>query len=108
LVGIDPRRKVGCGKLGKRQQQVAKIALGIDRNHGDAVDGGLLDQIVAEARLAAAGHAGDERVRDQVRRVVEQGRVGRRGCCSGSYFTAEIEEAKLLEVLHWRTLPSAT
>ena len=64
-------------ELRKREQQIAEIALGIDDDRGDAVDGRFFEQRQAEARLAAAGHADADGVRGQVLRVVEQQFIGR-------------------------------
>ena len=81
------------------QQQVAEVALRIDRDHRHAVDRGLFDQVDAEAGLAAAGHAGDHAVGDEVGRVVEKRRVAA-GLGVGIELAAEVEEAELLEIGH--------
>ena len=50
-------RKSCRHEIGKGQQQVAEVALGVDRDRGDAVDRRFLEQRDAQAGLAAAGHA---------------------------------------------------
>ena len=59
-------------RRGKGEQEVAEIAFRIDRDDGDAVDRRFFDQVDAETGLAAAGHAGDHGVRDEIRRIVEK------------------------------------
>ena len=59
------------------QQQVAQVALGIDDNRRDAVQGGLFEQADAQSGLARAGHAGHHPVGGQVSRVIQQQLVGR-------------------------------
>ena len=63
-------RKSPAAQLGKGEQQVAEVALGIDGDDRDAVDGGFFEQRQAEARLAAAGHADAHGVGGEVLGVV--------------------------------------
>ena len=58
------------------QQGVGHIALGIDHQGRNAVQGGLFQQVDAQAGLARAGHADHDRMGGQVSRVVEQRLVG--------------------------------
>ena len=69
---VDPRREVLGGQIGKRQQQIADVTLGIDDEGGNAVDRGFFDERQTQAGLAAAGHADAHRVRDQILGVVQQ------------------------------------
>ena len=95
---IQGRKSAGA-RFGKRQQQVAQVALGIDGDRRDAVDGRFFEQREAQARLAAAGHADADGVRGQILRVVQQQLVAqllRRRV----EFTAQVEDAELLEVRH--------
>ena len=77
FVGIDPGRELlrRCSP-GNVSIRFDEIALGIDGEHREAVDGRLLDERDAQAGLAAAGHADADGVRDQVRRVVEHRDIG--------------------------------
>ncbi len=99
FVGIDPRREIRRRQARECEQQVAEVALRIDRDHGDAVDRRFFDQADAKTGLAAAGHAGDHGVRDEVRRIVKK-----RCLTAGPGFRvdlpAEVEQAKLFEVGH--------
>ncbi len=96
---VDPGQEVLRAQLGEGQQQVGEVALGVDDHGRDAVDRGLLEQVDAEAGLAAAGHADDHGVRDQVARVVEQGLVARRERRRVER-PAQVEDAELFEVHH--------
>ena len=71
LSSIHGRKSLGC-ELRKREQQIAEVALGIDRDRRDAVERRLFQQRQAEPRLAAAGHADADGVRREVLAVVEQ------------------------------------
>ena len=98
LVGIDPGREVLGAQLGKGEQQVGEVALGIDGDRRDAVDRRLFEQRQAQAGLAAAGHADADGVRRQVLRVVEQ-RARRLALRAVQVVApAEVEDAELLEV----------
>jgi len=55
------------------KKQVGEVAFGIDDDRGDALDGSLLQQADAQARLARAGHAGDDGMCGEICRVIEQG-----------------------------------
>ncbi len=99
LVLVYPRAELAGGESRERQQQVAQIALGVDRDHGDAVDGRFFDQRQAQAGLAAAGHADADGVRDQIAGVVEH-QVVERPTRVHVELAAEIEQPQLLEVLH--------
>jgi hypothetical protein len=108
LRGVDPGREVGGGKVREGQQQVRDVALGVDDQRRDAVEGRFLEQRDAQAGLAGAGHADADGVRRQVLRVVQQ-RRGRKRPGGGVVLAAEIEDAELLEVLHvrWSLLSNA-
>ena len=99
VVLVDPGREILRAQLGKRQHQVAEVALGINDDGRDAVDGGLLDDVEAEAGLAAAGHAHDQTVRDQVLGVVEH-QLGQALLLLQIVVATEIKHAELLVVLH--------
>src|SRR5262249_13692590 len=57
-------------QVGKLQQQIRQIALGVDDDAGNTVDGGLFEQGYRQAGFAGAGHADDDAVRDEVLRFV--------------------------------------
>ena len=96
VVFVDPGPELGRTQSREGQEQVAEIALRIDGNDRHAVDGRFLDQIQAQAGLAAAGHADADRVGDEIARVVEHGLVaGRPG--RDVVAPAEVEEAELFE-----------
>ena len=71
-----------------------------DRRH--AVDRGLLDEVDAEAGLAAARHADADGVGDEVARVVEDELLA--GLAVRADRAAEVEDAELLEVDHGGTM----
>ncbi len=81
-------------QLRKGQQQIAQVALRIDRDSGNAVDGGFFEQREAQAGLAAAGHADANRVRRQVARVIQE-EIGSVRAARRIDFAAEIEGAEL-------------
>ena len=97
VVLVDPRPEVFRLEPGEREQQVGEIALGIDDDGRDAVDGRFLDQRQAQAGLAAAGHADADRVGDQVLRVVEDQAVLRL-LLLPVIGPAQVEDAQLLEI----------
>ncbi len=90
FVRIDPRLEIAGREIGKGEQQVREIALRIDRDDGNAVDQRFFEQRDAESRLAAARHADDDAVRDEVAGVVED-RLG------GQLFGREIVLAPQVE-----------
>ena len=94
---IDPGTEVRGHQRREREEQVGEIALGIDGQHRDAVDRGLLDEPDAQAGLAAAGHADADRVGDQILRVVEDQFVAplRRG---EVVLLSEVEQSEFLVV----------
>jgi hypothetical protein len=92
LAFVHPRAEVLGAKVREREQQVADVALRVDRDRGHAVDRGLLEQRQAQARLAAAGHADADRVRGEVARVVEQ--VGAELLRTGIELATEVEGAE--------------
>ena len=65
---VDPGLEALRGEVGERQRQVADVALGVDREHGDARQERLLEEHDGEAGLAGAGHAEDDAVRGEVGR----------------------------------------
>ena len=69
---VDPRPEVLGRERGEGEQQVPEVALRVDGDGRDAVDGGLFEQADAEPGLAAPGHAETHRVRGEVLGVDEQ------------------------------------
>lgn len=51
---LDPRFEVRRKQVGKSQQQVPKIALRIDADGGNAVEGGFFQERETQARLSTA------------------------------------------------------
>ena len=99
LVFVYPGPEVRRGEVRERQEEVAEVALRIDHDRRNAIDRGLLQQVDADARLAAAGHADAHGMRDEIRRVVQQ--VSRLGGLRGRVDRApKIEESELLVVWH--------
>ena len=99
LVRIDPREEVLGTQLGKAQEQVAQVSLGIDRDHRDAVDRRLFQQGDSQPGLAAAGHPHANGVRGQVLRLVEQ-QVRRDLALLQVIGLAEVKKPELFVVLH--------
>ena len=99
---VDPGREVGGRQVGEGQQEVAEIALGVDQDRRHAVDRRLLQEVDAQAGLAAARHADADGVRDEVRGVVEHELLARLAVRPDR--PAEIQDAELLEVDHGGTM----
>jgi hypothetical protein len=97
---VDPRPELRRRQPGELQCEVPQVALRIDGEGRNAVDGQLLEQRDGEARLAAAGHAHDDPVRGQVAGVIQQQLVQR--TARRIVAAAEVEHAELFVVLHAR------
>jgi hypothetical protein len=99
FVLIDPRAKItGCERR-KRQQQIAEIALWIDRDDRNAIDCRLLNEGQAQPGLAASCHPRTHRVRHEIAGVIQHRRF--EPLSSGDVvFATEIEESEFFEVLH--------
>ncbi len=106
LAFIHPWTEIRRGQPRKRQQQVAQVALGINHQDGNPVDGRLLDQADAQARLARACHSHAHRVGGQVLCVVQQG-LGLRLRLARLVLAPQIEHAEFLNV-HHDPAPSAS
>ena len=98
LVLVDPWPELLGRQRGKSQQQIPKIALGIDHQRRHAVDRGFLEQIDAQAGLPAARHADADGVRHQIFRIVKKVLFPPPAVLADG--PAEIEESKLLVCLH--------
>ena len=66
FVLIDPRAELLSAEIGEGEQRIAEIALGVDGDDRNAVDGRFFEQREAQAGLAGAGHAEHHAVRDEV------------------------------------------
>ena len=106
LHGVYPRPEVFRGEARERQQQVAKIALGINRDDRDVVHGGFFEETNSQPGLTRARHADDHGMRGEVLGVIEDKLVGILTRRAVNAFT-DIEGSKLLEVIHWAVLLSA-
>ncbi len=94
---VDPGAEIGRGQVREGEQQVAHVALGVDDDGRQPVNGRLLEQRDAQAGLAAAGHADDGRVRGQLLALDEQRPAG---CLAGVRvdFPAQVEEIELFVI----------
>ena len=72
LLLLHPGLELGGREVGKGQQQVGEIPLGIDHQRRHAVDRRLFEERDAEPGLAAPGHAEADGVGHEVARIVEQ------------------------------------
>ena len=72
---IDPRLEITGRKVGKRQQEIAEIAFGIDAQDGNAVQRGLLQKREAQAGFATARHADADAMSGEVARLIVDGFV---------------------------------
>ena len=99
IVFVDPGLKIFRPEIRKLQQEIADVALGIDYERRNTVDGRFLEQIDAKSRLAAAGHSDANGVRYQVPAVIQHcflsGLAGRR-----IVFASQIERSKFFDILH--------
>ena len=79
VVGLEihPRHERRGREAREREEQIGQIALHVDHEHRHARAERLFDEHRHEARLAAAGHADDDAVGDEVMGGQEQG--SRRG-----------------------------
>ena len=96
LGGIEPGLEIARGQVGKGQQQVGHIALGIDDQRRDIVHDRLLDQADTETGLATAGHADDHPVGGEILVLKEERRGWGLSAAGGEVDLApEVEQAKL-------------
>ena len=72
VVLVDPGTEGVGGEVWEGEEEVGDIAFGVDDDGGDAVEGGFFEEGEAEAGFAAAGHAEDDAVGDEVFGVVEE------------------------------------
>ncbi len=98
VVLVDPLRELAGIEVGKLQKQVGQVALGVDDDARDAVDGRLFEQADAQAGLARAGHADDDAVRRQIAGVVHDVFVRQDGPLAQVVLAAEVEASRLLDV----------
>ena len=70
IVGVDPGTKILGQQVGEGQEQVGHVALGIDDQGGDAIEGRFFQQDDTQAGLAAAGHAQADGVGRQVAGII--------------------------------------
>ena len=96
---VDPGTEIFGAQGGEGEQQVREIALGVDEDGGNTVEGGLFEQAETEAGLSASRHADADRVRHQIFRVVEEQLVPRL-LGADVVLAAEIERSQLLVILH--------
>ena len=83
---------------GERQHQIAEVALGIDDDGGNVIDGRFFEKRETEAGLAAAGHADADRMGHQILRIVQQ--PARLRLFRGEIIrAADIKDAELFEIL---------
>ena len=97
--GAHPRTEVRGRQIGKRQQEIREIALGVDGEDRDAVDRRFLDQGDAKSSLSAPGHPHADGVREQILRIVQDRFRQSRSRVEVVAF-AEVEEPKLFVGLH--------
>jgi hypothetical protein len=67
---VEPVLEVLGVEIGEVEKQIREIALGVNDDRGNAVDGCLFEEVDAQAGLARAGHADDHAVRGQIAGVV--------------------------------------
>ena len=94
FVFVDPGTEIAGRQRRERQQQVAEIALRIDRDDRHAVDRRLFDEREAQPGLAAAGHPGADCMRHKIAGVVEHRRI-EAFSDRDVVFATEIEEARV-------------
>ena len=99
---VHPGLEVLRPKLREGEQQVAHVALGVDRDHGNMIESCLLEYADTEPRFAGTGHADDHGMGCQVLGVIED-KLVRELVSVVVIALAEIESAELLEVVHLRS-----
>ncbi len=100
VVGVHPRLVVLRREVREGEQHIGDVAFGVDDQTRDAVEHGLLENVDAETRLAAARHAEDDAVSRQVAGVVVDGRVVDDLVRLGVDLRAEIEVVRRLDEVH--------
>ena len=73
---VDPRLELRRRELVEEQQQVGEVALGVDRDHGDALPEQLLQHHDRETGLSGPGHPDDHPVGQQVVGIELEGGAG--------------------------------
>ncbi len=68
---VDPGAEVFAAEFGEGKEKIAEVALRVDEDGGDAIQGGFLEQGEAEAGLAAARHADTDGMGGEILGVVE-------------------------------------
>ena len=101
VVGVEPLGEITRREVGELKQEVRQVALGVDDDGGDAVDGRLLEQRDAQAGLARAGHADDDAVGREVAGVVHDVLVGLDGLGGEVVLAAEVEARRPVDALGW-------
>ena len=88
-----------CRELGERQQQVAHVALRVDRYNRNMIERGFLENADAEPGLAGTCHTYDHGMCCQVLRVIQNEIVAQ--AISGAVVSlAKIKGAEFFEVEH--------
>ena len=78
VFGIDPRPKIFRAQVGKSEEQIAEIPLGIDDDGWYPVNGSLLEKRKAKPGFPASGHPHADRMRHQIARIIKQRSVAGR------------------------------
>jgi hypothetical protein len=85
--------------LRKGQQQIGQIALGVDHNSRNPINGCFLKKTDTEAGFSASGHPHTNRMRNQILGVIQQPARFELFLCQ-IIGTTKVEDPELLEFLH--------
>ena len=96
---VDPGTKIVGAELWKREQDIAHVTLGIQRDNRNVIERRLLQQADAETGFARTRHADDDSMCRQVLRVVQNEVVGE-FVGFAVVALADIERTKFFEVQH--------
>ena len=102
IVFVDPGFEIVWAQVGKRQHEIGEVALRVNDDDRNGVDGSLLDDRNTKPGLAASRHADAQGVRHEILGVVEHELLGR---LLGVRVepAPQVEDAELLEVVgRWR------
>jgi hypothetical protein len=102
ILRIEPFQEILRIQIRELKKQVRQVALWVDKNTGDAVDGCFFEEVDAQPRFAGAGHAHDDAMRGQIGRVVKHGTIEH--FLRGQVVLAtEVEAGRPVDVFWYRT-----
>ena len=96
-IGFQPGEEIGWRQIGKREQHVGQIPLGIDHQRRNAIEGRLFNEVDQKPGFAAASHADADAMRGEAPGIDHQG-LAAGAACLGIDFPTEVEHAEPLDI----------